>query len=205
MCVLHKPLTHGVQTAPGIDPSGVLMLLYALGRVLASAHCLFHDYFSWKTLTTACYKYVIMAGIAGATIGFGAWASLTPRFVTLSSRVSNILMLPHPSRLGLLPLLDARISEREIYPMFAGGWNRDVGSHTVRRAHVEPRAIVHDNLKYLFLGEVHWCHLWLGECLYRERAVWFLANYLQSIVGKIFQSRLPQKMSSDVLLYPGHH
>jgi hypothetical protein len=74
-----------------------------------------------------------------------------PHFVTLSSMVSNILMLPSPSRLGLLPLLDARISEREIYPMFAGGRNRDVGPHTVCCAHVEPRAIVHDNLKYIFL------------------------------------------------------
>jgi hypothetical protein len=41
MCVLHKALTHGVQTAPGVDPSGVLMLLYTLGRVLASVHIVY--------------------------------------------------------------------------------------------------------------------------------------------------------------------
>jgi hypothetical protein len=41
MCVLHKELTHDVQTAPCIDPSGVLMLLYTLSRVRASVHIVY--------------------------------------------------------------------------------------------------------------------------------------------------------------------
>ncbi|KAF8489589.1 major facilitator superfamily domain-containing protein [Gautieria morchelliformis] len=84
------------QAALGVGPllSGVLMLPYALGGALASVPiAVFNDYFSRKTLTTVCYKYVIVTGLAVATIGF-----------------------------GLLTLLDvtSSIAEREIYPMIAG-------------------------------------------------------------------------------------
>lgn len=50
------------------------MLPYSLGGALASVPiALFNDYLSRKTKNTSCYRYVIITGLAVATIGFGAY------------------------------------------------------------------------------------------------------------------------------------
>ena len=50
------------------------MLPYSLGGALASIPvALFNDYLTKKTKDTSCYKYVIIAGLAIATLGFGGY------------------------------------------------------------------------------------------------------------------------------------
>ena len=71
--------TYLSQAALGVGPllCGVLMLPYSLGGALASVPiALFNDYLSRKTRNTGCYKYVIITGLAVATIGFGAYLLL---------------------------------------------------------------------------------------------------------------------------------
>lgn len=76
------------QAALGVGPllCGVLMLPYSLGGALASIPvALFNDYLTKKTKDTSCYKYVIIAGLAIATLGFGGYLFIYTRQLLILS------------------------------------------------------------------------------------------------------------------------